>query len=546
MAKKISVNELQKHINTLSMSEILTILDTYSKTNGENIANVRNRLITDDLQVRLEANGINTSCPDCHSTNISKYGRNGNIRRFKCKDCGKTFTLFTGTILEKAKYHWDVWVEMVYWVLNDFTMEKIQENLEADFGLLGIDHKTVFHWVHKIVHALAEMPMPKLSGVVQIDETYFRESQKGSQHLVSLVNGEERVARYGRRPSKYGIMGNEFANVVVATNFQGYCVSKVAGLGKLTTDVFFDLFDQHLDNPDFICSDANRIYRDYCTAMGITLYVKPSKYMETIHDAGYVTPNWSKPAEAEITVANNAKILAKLYGEQRIDYIVGIGDLSYREFLSIKENKSLSLARVNQFHAELKHHIAAHKKGVSTKYLQDYVGLYTYMRNWSISEGHYPTSHKDAERIFVDILKGKTNYKTTDIKKACMPSHKASDKYMAILKAKTEEMRKLTKNKYFKYDEEDNVVSFDKRKYLYDLPDYKLRKLCSKYNIPQRWARDPKVSQLLREPNIWDDILLLIDEDKKNKICKEDLQNIADQEYAIEAQNKKNAKKAAP
>ena len=388
MAKRISTDELQKHINTLSMSEVLTMLDSYSKTNREVVAAARNRLITDDLQARLEANNINTSCPDCHSINISKYGSNGNIRRFKCKDCGKTFTLFTGTILEKTKYPWEVWVEMVYWVLNDFTLDKIQENLEADFGLYGIDHKTVFHWVHKIIHALTEMPMPVLSGVVQIDETFFRESQIGSRYLFTTIKGEERTARHGRRPSKYGVMGNEFATVVVATNFQGYCVSKVAGLGKLTADEFFDLFENYLDNPDFICSDGNRTYQEYCRIMGVPLYVRPSNYLDTIRNAGYVTPNWSNPAQAEITDANHTKILTKLYGERCIDYITGLDNLSYKEFLAIKESKNLSLARVNQFHGELKTKIVANKKGVSTKYLQDYVGFYTYLRNWSINNGH--------------------------------------------------------------------------------------------------------------------------------------------------------------
>jgi transposase-like protein len=214
MAKKITKDDLQNHINKLSMSEILSILDTYSKANSEDISTARNRLITDDLQVRLEANGINTSCPYCHGNNISKYGSNGNIKRFKCKDCGKTFTLFTGTILEKTKYPWEIWVEMVYYALNDFPMEAIKENLKDDFHLLGIDRKTIFHWIHKIIHALAEMPMPTLSGVVQVDETFFRENQKGSQHLLSTVQGEERTARVGRKPSKYGVMGNEFANVV--------------------------------------------------------------------------------------------------------------------------------------------------------------------------------------------------------------------------------------------------------------------------------------------------------------------------------------------
>ena len=108
----------------------------------------------------------------------------------------------------------------------------------------------------------------------------------------------------------------------------------------------------------------------------------------------------------------------------------------------------------------------------------------------------------------------------------------ASDKYMAMLKAKTAEMRKLTKNPYFKYDEEDRVISFEKREYLLDLPNYKLDKLCSKYKIPHKWARYSKVSELLKQPTIGEDILLLINEDRHYTISEEDLQAINDRGYA--------------
>ena len=107
-----------------------------------------------------------------------------------------------------------------------------------------------------------------------------------------------------------------------------------------------------------------------------------------------------------------------------------------------------------------------------------------------------------AEAIFIDILKGKTTYTTNDLENAKLDLPKVSDKYMQLLKAKTLEARKVTKNPYFKYDEEDNVVSFDKRKFLEDLPQYKLNKLCSKYRIPQKWARYSKISELAKKPNV--------------------------------------------
>ena len=103
---------------------------------------------------------------------------------------------------------------------------------------------------------------------------------------------------------------------------------------------------------------------------------------------------------------------------------------------------------------------------------------------------------------------------------------------MQLLKAKTLEARKVTKNPYFKYDEEDNVVSFDKRKFLEDLPQYKLNKLCSKYRISQKWARYSKISELAKKPNIEEDILLMISENRHYEISDEDLEAIKSRSYA--------------
>ena len=65
----------------------------------------------------------------------------------------------------------------------------------------------------KLIHAIAELPMPKLKGMIQIDETFVRESQKGTRNLKSFLKGEERTPRYGKVPSKYGITGVEFATI---------------------------------------------------------------------------------------------------------------------------------------------------------------------------------------------------------------------------------------------------------------------------------------------------------------------------------------------
>lgn len=89
-----------------------------------------------------------------------------------------------------------------------------------------------------------------------IDETFVRESQ----HLKLTVNQNKvHKSHYGRQSSKYGVMGSKFAIVVIAVDDRDYCVCKIASLGKLSTDIFYDLFHEHLDSFAFLCSDANSI-----------------------------------------------------------------------------------------------------------------------------------------------------------------------------------------------------------------------------------------------------------------------------------------------
>lgn len=217
----------------------------------------------DALQTKLMECGINSSCPYCGSESISNNGWNGDIRRFKCADCGKTFSLFTGTILEKTQFGWDVWVKMTEMHLNGYSMENMLDVLHTDYGLESLHLNIVFSWKHKLLNAMASMPTPKLSGVIQVDETFFREAQKGSRKLESTLKGVERKPRRGAVASKPGVMGNEFANVVVAVDNTNHCIAKVACLGKLTADLFYDLFDEHFENIEFLCTDANYVYRRY-------------------------------------------------------------------------------------------------------------------------------------------------------------------------------------------------------------------------------------------------------------------------------------------
>jgi transposase-like protein len=485
--KELDFDEVLLYLEKLPFNKFKEVVYHYSTHTKANFESELEDMISLNFQQRIQKLKINNSCPKCNSVSIIKYGKRKRIQRYLCNDCNTRFTLFTGTILEKTKWHWDIWIAVLNMTINSFSLKKMEDILIKDYGCIGINHKTLFLWKHKLIHTIASLSMPKLSGVIQVAETFIRESQKGSRSLVSyLGKGEERKPRYGRKPSKFGVMGSEFATVTTAIDNRGYSVSKVACLGKLTTELFTTLFEEYLFDPSYICSDANSVYEQYCKAFNVAHYIRPSNYISVLYNNGYDTPNYSHPSQAKDTEEKNKKVLESLYGNNMIDYISNRGVKTYNEFEELKTLNRLSLARVNELHADIKDYIYGHMVNVSTKYLQDYIGFFTYIRNWRVTNGNYPSSMKDTEQIFIDILKTKVKYTVADINKKELVLPKPSTRYIGILKAQTEKIRIATSNKYFKFDEEDGVKSFNRREYLLDQPKSKLYAICKNHDMIAR------------------------------------------------------------
>jgi len=137
--------------------------------------------------------------------------------------------------------------------------------------------------------------------------------------------------------------------------------------------------------------------------------------------------------------------------------------------------------------------------------------------------------------IFEEILKIKVNYTTIDVNNQEIDLPKPSGRYVALLKEETEKARSISANKYFKFDEEDGVKTFNKREYLTNLPKTKIYALCKEcgltgYKKLSMWS---VISLLLKQPNIDLIIYKLLQEDRYYKIAEEDLAAIADGRFAI-------------
>ena len=117
--------------------------------------------------------GEKASCVHCGCTNVYKMidaqtGERNKRFLWRCHECKKQFTVRIGTVLEESKaplHHW------CYALWRSCTSKKGASALEI-FRQTGVSYKSSLFLMHRIRRAMAENGAPKLTGVIEVDETY--------------------------------------------------------------------------------------------------------------------------------------------------------------------------------------------------------------------------------------------------------------------------------------------------------------------------------------------------------------------------------------
>jgi len=161
--KELDFDEVLSYLEKLPFNKFKDVVYHYSTHTKSNFENELEDMITLNFQQRFHKLKINSVCPKCSSTNIIKYGKKKRIQHYKCNECGLYFTLFTGTILEKTKWHWDIWIAVLNMTINSFSLKKMEDVLIKDYGCIGINHKTIFLWKHKLIHTISSLGSMSIS-----------------------------------------------------------------------------------------------------------------------------------------------------------------------------------------------------------------------------------------------------------------------------------------------------------------------------------------------------------------------------------------------
>lgn len=114
-------------------------------------------------------------CAHCASDQVVKNGRSRGLQRYCCRACGKTFNATTGTPLA-GLHSKERFFQQGECLAKGMT---VREAADA----LGVSVSTAFRLRHRFLQAVQAHQPHQVSGLLEADETYFRESKKGCRKM---------------------------------------------------------------------------------------------------------------------------------------------------------------------------------------------------------------------------------------------------------------------------------------------------------------------------------------------------------------------------
>jgi len=187
-------------------------------------------------------------CPRCSNERCYRHGFANDLQRYRCCACGRTFNDLTGTPLARLRLK-AKWLTYSQVLLQSLPVRKAADRV-------GVHRNTAFRWRHRFLH-WSKLDRPAaLNGIVEADETFLLESQKGSRTL------DRPARRRGGHATRRG-SSRELDCILVARDREGRTIDAVTGRGAVTTaQLERDLLPK-LDPRALLVSDSHPAYRAF-------------------------------------------------------------------------------------------------------------------------------------------------------------------------------------------------------------------------------------------------------------------------------------------
>ncbi len=212
-------------------------------------------------------------CPRCGHDRIGKWGMASGLQRYRCKECGTTFNALTGTPLSRLR-HKDKWLTYARTLEEGGSVRKAAERC-------GVHRNTTFRWRHRFLSLVEKNKPKRLTGIVEADETFFRESFKGQK------KGMPRPARKRGTKAKKRGTSREYKPVLIMRDRGG--VTREELLEGTDTQEISRALKLVVDKEVVLCADGGAAYRLFAETEGITLKaVNLSKGIRVVEEVFHI------------------------------------------------------------------------------------------------------------------------------------------------------------------------------------------------------------------------------------------------------------------
>lgn len=193
----------------------------------------------------------NPTCPHCQSANVYKMtGRDGEREknyRWRCRDCAKLYTVRFGTVFAETRIPLRHWC-FAFWAACASKKGVSAKQIQRQTGL---SYKSALFLLHRVRLAMSPADAPKLSGIVECDETWIggRPRRPGVPKKKRDPHASRRKAIYERKQPVFAAVqrdGQARVRVIPRVNIanlQEAVLAHVELSSRLMTDENFGYFN---------------------------------------------------------------------------------------------------------------------------------------------------------------------------------------------------------------------------------------------------------------------------------------------------------------
>ncbi|WEF35173.1 IS1595 family transposase [Pseudoduganella chitinolytica] len=236
--------------------QVLQWLTQLTGKQADELRNIFDRCssLAECLAILAEAGNKLRHCPHCEGDRLYRHGVYRGLQRYRCRQCGASFNVLTKTPLAFIRLR-EKWLPFLQCMLHSMTVRGAAKSI-------GIHRNTSFRWRHRFLAMAKDARALPLDGIVEADETYLLESQKGSRHLT-------RPARRRGGSASHRGPGKDHDCILVACNRNGKVCDFVPGRGPVTAQQLHDCLPPVLAPGILLATDSAVAYKAFATTAGI-------------------------------------------------------------------------------------------------------------------------------------------------------------------------------------------------------------------------------------------------------------------------------------